>query len=87
MSSGKLILFLIAMVIGGIILLLGYKLDKCEEKGKRKEKFIYKHDNRKNDNFYDNSKLLKNNYQEQQMTTLENNYYNLNKKISRSATA
>ena len=82
MSSEKLILFLIAMVMVGFVLLLGYKIDKYDEKGKRREKIIEKRNNKKVDDFYDDLKLTENNYEEKQTAALGNVYHDFYKGTS-----
>ena len=68
MSSGKLILLLIAMGMVGLVLLLGYKLDKNEEKGKRKEKINKKREN-KEEISYSDFKSFENDYEEMEKTS------------------
>lgn len=84
MSSGKLILLLIAMGMVGLVLLLGYKLDKYEEKGKRKEKINKKREN-KEDNSYSDFKSLKNDYEEMEKTSsFGTSSFEFNKDISKN---
>ncbi len=86
MSSGKLILLLIAMGMVGLVLLLGYKLDKYEEKGKRKEKITKKRHNEENEDSYADFKSLKNDYEDEmnQTSTFGNSSFDFNKEISKN---
>ena len=84
MGSGKLILLLIAMGMIGLVLLLGYKLDKYEEKGKIKEKINNKRDNKEYDSYSD-YKSLKNNYEEVEKTSsFGTSSFEFNKDISKN---
>ena len=86
MSSGKLILLLIAMGMVGLVLLLGYKLDKYEEKGKRREKNAKKRDSKRNENSYFDLKSLKNDYENEmnQTSTFSNASFDFEKVASKN---
>lgn len=85
MSSGKLILLLIAMGMVGLVLLLGYKLDKYEEKGKRKEKINKKRENKEDDNSYSGFESLKSDYEEMgETTSFGTSSFDFNKDISKN---
>lgn len=85
MSSGKLILLLIAIGMVGLVLLLGYKLDKYEEKGKRKEKITKKRNNEEERN-YNEFKSLKNDREDVigQTNAFRNSTFDFKKEISKS---
>ena len=87
MSSGKLILLLIAIGMVGLVLLLGYKMDKYEEKGKRKEKIAKKRNNNdEEERNYNEFKSLKNDREDviEQTNAFRNSSFDFKKEILKS---
>lgn len=86
MSSGKLILLLIAIGMVGLVLLLGYKMDKYEEKGKRKEKIAKKRNNDEEERNYNEFKSLKNDREDviEQTNAFRNSSFDFKKEILKS---